>query len=76
MLDEVVDAQARLLPELSEETRRRSADYLAELVSLSQAYRHFATGWISRAELRRRARDTLVRSEERSARLAGATHRP
>lgn len=63
MLDDVVDAQVALLPQLSDETRRQSAEYLAELVMLAQAYRHFAVGWISRRELERRGRQVVERLE-------------
>ena len=54
LLDEVVDTQLPLLAAFSEERRRRSADYLAELVKLSQDYRYFANGWIDARELDRR----------------------
>jgi hypothetical protein len=63
MLDDVVDAQVALLPQLSDETRRQSAEYLAELVMLAQSYRHFAFGWISRRELERRGSETVRRLE-------------
>lgn len=59
ILDDIVDSQVTVLPYLPEAQRQRSADYLAELVSLAQAYRHFAAGWISRGELQRRARESL-----------------
>lgn len=55
MLDEVVDSQLPLVTELSETSRRRSADYLSELVMLAQDYRHYAAGWIDHEELQRRA---------------------
>ncbi|AHH93417.1 hypothetical protein GCM10010174_32380 [Kutzneria viridogrisea] len=61
LLDEVVDSQLPLLPALPEARRRRSADYLAELVMLSQAYRHYAAGWIDRKELERRGQGVLGR---------------
>lgn len=54
LLDEVVDTQLPLLAAFSEERRRRSADYLAELVKLAQDYRYFANGWIDGRELDRR----------------------
>lgn len=61
LLDEVVDAQLPLLSALSEDGRRRSADYLAELVMLAQAYRHYAAGWIDRRELERRGSAAVTR---------------
>lgn len=61
MLDEMVDKQAALLPRLPEDSRRRSAEHLAELVMLAQAYRHCAAGWISHRELQRRGRAALDR---------------
>ncbi|HVV23968.1 MAG TPA: hypothetical protein VHF06_31330 [Pseudonocardiaceae bacterium] len=61
MLDEIVDSQLPLLAALPETSRRRSAGYLAELVMLAQAYRHFAAGWISRGELERRSQRTMRR---------------
>jgi hypothetical protein len=64
VLDEVVNAQVELLPHLPVEIRQRSADHLAELVLLGQAYRHFAAGWISRRELEHRGEAALVRLAE------------
>lgn len=67
LLDEVVDTQLPLLAGFSEERRRRSADYLAELVKLAQDYRYFAHGWIDGRELDRRgqaAMDRLTRLRE------------
>lgn len=61
MLDEIVDSQLPLLAGLSEAGRRRSASYLAELVMLGQAYRHYAAGWINRAELEQRSHRTVRR---------------
>jgi hypothetical protein len=61
LLDEVVDGQLPLLAALPEARRRRSADYLAELVLLAQAYRHYAAGWIDRRELERRGHGVLGR---------------
>lgn len=59
MLDEVVDSQLALLAGLPERSRRRSANYLAELVMLAQAYRHYAAGWLDRRELDRRSQLTM-----------------
>ena len=39
----------------------RAADFLAELVLLSDAYRHHAAGWITRRELERRGLFTMQR---------------
>lgn len=61
VLDEVVAKQLALVSRLPEDGRRRAADFLAELVMLAQAYRHFAAGWISRRELERRGIDTMRR---------------
>lgn len=54
MLDEIVDSQLPLLTGLPEASRRRSASYLAELVMLAQAYRHYAAGWLDHRDLDRR----------------------
>ncbi|WP_228122463.1 hypothetical protein [Saccharothrix syringae] len=72
MIDEVVDTQLPLLAAFDEQRRRRSADYLAELVKLAQDYRCFANGWIDAAELDRRGRRavtelTRLRTSSRSA---------
>lgn len=56
-----MDAQLPVLSSLSEDSRRRAADYLAELVMLAQAYRHYAAGWIDRRELERRGKEVVVR---------------
>jgi hypothetical protein len=72
LLDEVVDSQLPLLTALPEDRRRRSADYLAELVMLSQAYRHYASGWIDRRELDRRGHGVLDRLGELRAQPSAA----
>ena len=59
VLDEVVANQLALVSRLPEDGRRRAADFLAELVMLAQAYRHYAAGWIGRRELERRGMDTM-----------------
>ena len=64
VLDEVVAAQLALVSRLPEDSRRRAADYLAELVMLAQSYRHFAAGWITRRELERRGTVTMERLAE------------
>lgn len=61
MLDQVVAAQLPLVARLPEASRRRAADFLAELVLLSQAYRHHAAGWISRRELEERGSGVVSR---------------
>lgn len=61
VLDEVVANQLPLLVRLPEASRRRAADFLAELVMLAHAYRHYAAGWINRRELERRALITMQR---------------
>lgn len=59
VLDEVVANQLPLVSGLSEGGRRRAADFLAELVMLATAYRHYAAGWISRRELERQGLHTM-----------------
>ncbi|GGP38037.1 hypothetical protein GCM10010185_06810 [Saccharothrix coeruleofusca] len=60
MLDQVVDTQLPLLASFDEQRRRRSADYLAELVKLAQDYRYYANGWIDGRELDRRGRRVVT----------------
>ena len=67
VLDDVVNSEVRLVPGLSGEARQRAVDHLAELVQLSQAYRHYSYGWISRRELERRGRGALGRLESLSS---------
>ncbi|MBB5958750.1 hypothetical protein FHS29_005359 [Saccharothrix tamanrassetensis] len=73
MLDEVVDTQLPLLASFDEDRRRRSADYLAELVKLAQDYRYFAHGWIDAKELDRRGHQAMAKlnklREDPTARL-------
>jgi hypothetical protein len=62
ILDQVVENQLPLVSRLPEGgSRARAADFLAELILLSQAYRHHAAGWISRRELERRGNVTMRR---------------
>lgn len=78
VLDEVVAAQLRLVSKLDDAARRRAADYLAELVLLAQAHRHFAAGWIGRRELDERgerAMRTLAELRQNQTRLAQLTER-
>lgn len=62
ILDQVVESQLPLVARLPEgRSRTRAADFLAELILLSQAYRHHAEGWISRRELEQRGHSTMRR---------------
>jgi len=61
ILDHVVNSHLALVSRLSEDARRRAADFLAELVMLAESYRHYAAGWISRRELDRRGAHTMRR---------------
>jgi hypothetical protein len=62
VLDKVVENQLPLVARLPDgNSRVRAADFLAELVMLSEAYRHHAAGWISRRELERRGQLTMLR---------------
>jgi hypothetical protein len=61
MLDQMVADHLPLMARLPEASRHRAADFLAELVLLSQAYRHHANGWISRRELERRGEGHVSR---------------
>jgi hypothetical protein len=62
VLDQVVENQLSLVARMPEgNSRVRAADFLAELVMLSQAYRHHAAGWISRRELERRGQLAMLR---------------
>jgi len=73
MLDDVVDAQLPLVASLSEQSRCRAADHLAELVMLAHSYRMYAEGRISRRELDCRGRSTV--SQLNGARYARPTAR-
>jgi hypothetical protein len=61
LLDQMVADHLPLMSRLPESSRDRVADFLAELVLLSQAYRHHAAGWISRRELARRGEGHVSR---------------
>lgn len=62
ILDQVVENQLPLVARLPDGgSRVRAADFLAELVLLSQAYRHHAAGWITRRELERRGHVAMRR---------------
>lgn len=72
MLNEVVDTQLPLLAGLPESSRRRSANYLAELVMLAQDYRHYANGWLDRRELDLRCRAAMRRLDSHRQRHPSA----
>lgn len=61
LLDQMVADHLPLMARLPEASRHRAADFLAELVLLSQAYRQHAAGWISRRELERRGHGHVSR---------------
>jgi hypothetical protein len=60
VLDHIVERDLELIRAIPMDRRAAHAERLAVIVMLSQAYRHFARGWISRRELRRRAQAALV----------------
>lgn len=55
VLDRLVDAELEFVRRLPVHLRSRPAEALAVLVMLAQDHRHYAQGWISRRELRRRS---------------------
>jgi hypothetical protein len=59
VLDRIVDRDLVLVQALPVHDRARSVERLAALIMLAQDYRHYATGWIGRRELRRRNRATF-----------------
>lgn len=59
-LDRIVERDLELLRTIPLERRAAHVDRLAAIVLLSQAYRHFARGWINRRELRRRLQNALT----------------
>jgi hypothetical protein len=59
LLDRIVDRDLALVRALPVHQRTRPVEKLAALVMLAQAYRHYAAGWITRRELRRRSRATF-----------------
>jgi hypothetical protein len=61
VLEDVVQGQLSLVARLPQDSRQRAAEHLSELVMLAQTYRHYARGWIGRAELDRRARESADR---------------
>jgi hypothetical protein len=61
MLDAVVDSHLPFVARLPEVSRSRAAEFLAELVTLAQSYRYYASGWITRRELEGRSMRTMRR---------------
>lgn len=59
LLERIVDRELELVRALPVHQRARPVEKLAAMVMLAQAYRHYANGWIGRAELRRRSRATF-----------------
>lgn len=59
LLDRIVDRDVQLVRDLPVHLRRRHVDKLAAMVMLAQGYRHYANGWITRRELRRRSHATF-----------------
>jgi len=70
VLDELVDTELEFIRRLPAHLRTRPAEVLAVLVLLAQDHRHYAQGWISRRELRRRARVALDDLDTTRTRLA------
>lgn len=58
-LDGLVNAELEFMRRLPVHLRARPAEVLAVLVMLAQDHRHYAQGWISRRELRRRVQCAL-----------------
>ncbi len=69
-LDGLVDTELEFVRRLPVHLRARPAEVLAVLVMLAQDHRHFAQGWISRRELRRRAQHALDELDAVRAQLA------
>ena len=67
-LNRIVDRDLELIRAMPPDRRSRQVDRLVAIVLLSQAYRHFAAGWIGRRELRERTRFALA---EATAAYAG-----
>ena len=59
-LDRIVERDLELVRAIPLDRRAAYTDRLAAIVMLSQAYRHFARGWINRRELRRRVEAALA----------------
>lgn len=69
-LDGLVDTELEFVRRLPVHLRTRPAEVLAVLVLLAQDHRHYAQGWISRREMRRRARVALDDLDTMRTRLA------
>jgi len=54
-LDGLVDTELEFVHRLPMHLRARPVEMLAVMAMLAQDHRHYAQGWISRRELRRRA---------------------
>lgn len=59
VLDHLVEAELDFLRRLPVHLRSRPAEALAVLVMLAQDHRHYALGWLSRRELRKRSARAL-----------------
>jgi len=69
-LDRLVDAELEFIRRLPVHLRGKPAEALAVLVMLAQDHRHYAQGWISRRELRRRAEGAVTDLDGLVGRLA------
>jgi hypothetical protein len=59
-LDRLVDAELEFVRRLPVHLRSKPAEALAVLAMLAADHRHYAQGWISRRELRRRVEQALA----------------
>ncbi len=59
-LNDLVDGELEFMRQLPTDLRAGPTEALAILVMLAQDYRHYAQGWISRRELRRRVERALT----------------
>ncbi|MGH3978608.1 MAG: hypothetical protein ACRDRZ_06350 [Pseudonocardiaceae bacterium] len=69
-LDGLVDAGLEFVRRLPVHLRGRPAEVLAVLVMLAADHRHYAQGWISRRELRRRTQRAIADLDALRVRLA------
>lgn len=60
VLDHIVERDLELVRAIPMDRRAAHVDRLVAIVTLSQAYHHFARGWIGRREFRRRTRAALA----------------
>ncbi|MGI9062641.1 MAG: hypothetical protein ACR2FQ_02295 [Pseudonocardiaceae bacterium] len=70
VLDGLVDAELGFVRGLPVHLRSCPAEVLALMVMLAQDHRHYAQGWITRRELRRRAQCALDDMDAVRAQLA------